>query len=148
MPLYPFPEEKGFYGQDDKKYDLLILGTNGHVGLGRHKIGSITEKVIRQTPCSFITAKSEEVINLSLVAKVNSIEHHFKTAHHKLQLNMIDEAIGEYLICLNYNELHIPSLFGLAKAFGKKGEHEKEVHYKKMAVEIVNRLFKDHIKTE
>jgi nucleotide-binding universal stress UspA family protein len=38
--------------------DLLIMGTNGRSGLSRFFMGSVTEKVIREMPCSFITVKS------------------------------------------------------------------------------------------
>ncbi len=43
-----------------KKYnsDLLIMGASGKTGLSRMIIGSVTEKVIREVPCSFITLKS------------------------------------------------------------------------------------------
>lgn len=45
-----------------KKYksDLLIIGTTGKSGLTRILMGSVTEKVIREVPCSFITLKSED----------------------------------------------------------------------------------------
>lgn len=38
-------------------HDLLIMGTNGRSGLSRLVMGSITEKVTREVPCSFITTK-------------------------------------------------------------------------------------------
>ena len=37
--------------------DLLIMGTNGRKGLSRFFMGSVTEKVIREMPCSFVTIK-------------------------------------------------------------------------------------------
>ncbi len=40
------------------KSDLLIMGTIGKSGLNRLIMGSVTEKVIREVPCSFITLKS------------------------------------------------------------------------------------------
>lgn len=39
--------------------DLLIMGTNGRTGLSRFFMGSVTEKVIREMPCSFITVKKD-----------------------------------------------------------------------------------------
>jgi nucleotide-binding universal stress UspA family protein len=41
--------------------DLLIMGTNGRTGLSRFIMGSVTEKVIREMPCSFITIKDFDV---------------------------------------------------------------------------------------
>ncbi len=44
--------------------DLLIMGTSGKTGLNRLLLGSVTEKVIRKVPCSFITIKSENIIKM------------------------------------------------------------------------------------
>lgn len=44
--------------------DLLIMGTNGRTGLSRFFMGSVTEKVIREMPCSFITIKKIGVIQI------------------------------------------------------------------------------------
>jgi universal stress protein E len=40
--------------------DLLIMGTTGRTGLSRFFMGSVTEKVVREMPCSFITIKKLE----------------------------------------------------------------------------------------
>lgn len=50
--------------QTIKKYksDLLVMGTTGRSGISKILIGSVTEKVIRELPCSFITQKSENLI--------------------------------------------------------------------------------------
>ena len=129
----------------EKKHDLLIMGSTGRTALGRMMTGSVTEKVIRQVPCSFITTKSEDMIDLRLETKINTIEHHYNLARKKQQSGLLDEAAGEYLICLSHNDMHIASLFGLSEIYGMKGMKEKEVFYKQMAVEIINRLFKDKI---
>ena len=122
------------------------MGTAGRTGLGRFIMGSVTDKVIRQVPCSFITTKSEDIINLRLESKISNIEHHYNIARQKQKLNLVDEAIGEYLVCLTFNDMHIPSLLALSELYGKMGEKDKEDFYKKMAYEIMNRLLKDHIK--
>ena len=44
----------------ESAHDLLIMGTNGRSGLSRLVMGSITEKVTREVPCSFITTKIQE----------------------------------------------------------------------------------------
>lgn len=131
---------------DAKKYDLIIMGTHGHKGLSRIMMGSVTEKVIRQIPLSFITTKSEDILNLRLENKISNIKNHYNIAKQKQDMNSLDEAIGEYLICLSYNEMHIPSLLGLSEVYGKKGDSDKELRYKKMASELINKLFSDRIK--
>ena len=37
--------------------------------------------------------------------------------------------------------MHSPSLLGLSVVYGKKGETDKELRYKKMASELINKLF-------
>ncbi|MGB5203468.1 universal stress protein [Eudoraea sp.] len=58
------------------KSDLLIIGTTGKSGLTRILMGSVTEKVIREVPCSFITLKSEDFINLKLETRIRDIQKH------------------------------------------------------------------------
>jgi universal stress protein E len=129
----------------EKKHDLLIMGSTGRTALGRFMTGSVTEKVIRQVPCSFITTKSEDMIDIRLETKINTIEHHYNIARHKQKSGLLDEAIGEYLICLSLNDMHIASLLGLSEIYGRKDMKDKEALYKQMAVQIINRLFKDNI---
>ena len=38
--------------------DLLVMGTTGKSGLTKILMGSVTEKVVREVPCSFITLKT------------------------------------------------------------------------------------------
>jgi nucleotide-binding universal stress UspA family protein len=54
--------EKILQSIKDNEYGLLIMGTNGRSGLSRFLMGSITEKVIREVPCSFITTKTLDII--------------------------------------------------------------------------------------
>jgi nucleotide-binding universal stress UspA family protein len=54
--------EKILQSIKDNEFGLLIMGTNGRSGLSRFIMGSITEKVIREVPCSFITTKTLDII--------------------------------------------------------------------------------------
>lgn len=47
---------------ENEQVDLLIMGTNGRTGLNRFIMGNITEKVIREMPCSFMTVKKINAI--------------------------------------------------------------------------------------
>ncbi len=50
-------EEKILHAIKKHQVDLLIMGTHGRTGLSRFFMGSVTQKVIREMPCSFITTK-------------------------------------------------------------------------------------------
>lgn len=41
----------------DIQIDLLIMGTNGRTGLSAFIMGNVTQSVIREIPCSFLTVK-------------------------------------------------------------------------------------------
>jgi nucleotide-binding universal stress UspA family protein len=42
----------------EKKCDLIILGTHGRTGLGRVLMGSVAEAVVRKAPCPVVTVKT------------------------------------------------------------------------------------------
>lgn len=43
---------------DDRGYDLVVMGTQGRTGLARVLLGSVTEKVIRHAPCSVLAVRA------------------------------------------------------------------------------------------
>ena len=128
--------------------DLVIMGTTGKNNLGRILIGSVTEKVIREVPCSFITTKSSNIIKLRLENEVKDIEEHLTNAK-KLESNgLFKEAINQYEICLKINYMHIPSYVNLAKLYEKIGEKDKAEYSKKMASQLVGKLWDKKIEHE
>jgi nucleotide-binding universal stress UspA family protein len=46
---------------ESENIDLLLMGTTGKSGLSRILVGSVTEKVTRELPCSYITTKSIDI---------------------------------------------------------------------------------------
>jgi len=40
---------------DEKKIDLLVLGTRGRTGIGKFFLGSVAEEVVRRAPCPVLT---------------------------------------------------------------------------------------------
>jgi len=41
----------------DPDYDLIVMGTQGHTGLGRLLVGSVAEHVLRHATCPVVTVK-------------------------------------------------------------------------------------------
>jgi universal stress protein E len=122
------------------KPDLLIIGTTGKTGLAKILIGSVTEKVIREVPCSFITTKSENLIELQIESKIKDIEYHCKNGKELLADGYIDEALEQFHICLDLNNMHIPTLYGLANVYELKGDLAKSKMFRFMASDVLNRL--------
>ena len=40
---------------DEKKIDLLVLGTRGRTGIGKFFLGSVAEEIVRQAHCPVLT---------------------------------------------------------------------------------------------
>lgn len=130
------------------KSELLIMGTTGKSGLSRLMMGSVTENVIRKVPCSFITLKNEDIIDLQLESKIRDIESHYNTAGQLIKDGFLKKSISEFKICLNINEMHIPSLSGMAEVYEKLGDKEKAKEYKDMAREVLARIWDKEIESE
>jgi nucleotide-binding universal stress UspA family protein len=128
--------------------DLLVMGTNGRTGLSRFFIGSVTEKVIREMPCSFLTIKKIDVIQLKIDNEIKEIEVHFKNGEELVKNAFYEEAIDQFRICLHVNNMHIPSIHKLAEIHEKTGDVAKSHYYKNMAKEILSRLWDRKIEEE
>jgi len=128
--------------------DLLIMGTTGKSGLNRIVMGSVTEKVVREVPCSFITIKSEDIIDLRLGTKIRDIETHYNIAKQLMRDGFLRESINEYKICLSINDMHIPSLHGISKVYKKLNEEQRVQKYKSMVKEVVARIWDKEIEDE
>jgi len=128
--------------------DLLVMGSSGKSNFHRMIMGSVTEKVIREVPCNFLTLKTENVINLNIETRIRDIEEHLNDAKQLVKDGFYNEAIAEYQTCLKINDMHIPSLNGLSKVYEKMGDTKLAEEYKKIAHEVIVRLWDDKIERE
>jgi nucleotide-binding universal stress UspA family protein len=133
-----------------KKYghDLLVIGTNGRSGINRFLMGSITEKVTREMPCSFVTTKTQDIIKLKFDDEIKEIEIHLKNANELVESGFYKEAINQYMISLQINDMHIPSMYKLAELHRKTGDLAKAKYYDDMAKELLARLWDKKIEQE
>ncbi len=132
-------------------HDLLIIGTHGRSGLQRFVMGSVTEKVTREVPCSFITTRNDVIIQLQFdndLDEIHEIEQHFKKANELVRDAFYKEAIGKYLICLEINSLHIPSMFKVSNVFKMIDDHAQAIYYSDMAKDVLTRLWDEEMERE
>lgn len=142
------PHERILNRIQKKGVDLLIMGTNGRSGLSRMLMGSVTEKVIRELPCSFVTTKTKNIYQLRLDNEVKEIETHFTNAIKLHKSGLYKEAIDQYLICLQINDMHVPSMYKLAKLYKILGNKKEMDYYEEMASDILSRLWDKKIEYE
>ena len=128
--------------------DLMVIGTSGRKGLSKFFIGSVTEKVIREVPCSFVTLKSENFIELKLSAQISDIEHHFNNAKQLVKDGMYKAAINEFRTCIKINELHVPSLKGIAMVYEILDDKENAEKYNQLARDVMSRIWDSKIEAE
>ncbi|MFO7368777.1 MAG: universal stress protein [Bacteroidales bacterium] len=131
-----------------QQIDLLIMGTNGRTGLSWFFLGSVTEKVIREMPCSFITIKKLDVIQLKLDQEIKEIEVHYNNGVELFNNAFYEEAIEQFLICLEVNNMHIPSINKLVEVYNKIEDKNKSLHYQNMANQILTRMWDKKIEEE
>jgi nucleotide-binding universal stress UspA family protein len=123
-----------------RKSDLLVIGTTGRTGLSRILMGSVTEKVTREVPCSFITMKDENVIRLCLEAKMNDLEACYKESNQLLEKGFAKQALNQFQLCLNIDCLYLPAWEGMAAAHDQLGHKEKAQNCRNQIKEIQERL--------
>jgi nucleotide-binding universal stress UspA family protein len=133
---------------DKNEVDLLVMGTNGRSGFSRMLMGSVTEKVIRELPCSFVTTKTQNIFKLKFDNEIKEIEIHFKNAEKLEKSGLYEEAIEQCLICLQINDMHVPSMYKLSNLHKVLGNDDKVEYYDKMATKLLQRLWDKKIEFE
>ncbi len=142
------PAEEILSAVSEKMIDLLVMGTSGKTGLNRLVIGSVTEKVIREVPCSFLTLKSEDIISLQLQTNIQDIESHYNIATQLMEDGFFEESIEQFKLCLSINNMHVPSHYGIAKVYEKMNQPDKVKIYRNSGMEILDRIWDRKIEQE
>jgi nucleotide-binding universal stress UspA family protein len=142
------PAEEILSAISGKMIDLLVMGTNGRTGLNRLIMGSVTEKVIREVPCSFLTLKSEDAFSLQLETNIKDLEQSYNTGIKLMEDGFYEEAIGQFKACLNINNMHIPAYLGIAKVYEKLNDFEKANIYRDRGLRIKEKIWYSKIEDE
>lgn len=129
-------------------HDLLIMGTTGRTGLSRVFMGSVTERVTREFPCSVITTKSTNIVNLQVISEIMKIEEYFRLANDLFEKKMYQDALVHYLNCIQINSMYIPSYFKIAQLYRILGEEEKGKYYEDIALDLLLRIWGEDLSKE
>jgi nucleotide-binding universal stress UspA family protein len=120
--------------------DLLVMGSQGRTGFSRLLMGSTTEKVVREVPCSVMTLKQEHVIRFPLEKELTDIETHFRRGKELLQKKMMESAIAQFEYCIRRDTLFIPAWEEMAEAYRYTGKKKEAHKCEEMAAHIRKHL--------
>jgi nucleotide-binding universal stress UspA family protein len=126
---------------EKENFDLLMMGTTGRTGISRIFMGSVTEKVTRELPCSFITTKSKDITRSYFESNLGEIETYIQKAKHYHENGEYAKSIEYYSEGLKQHPDNIPMLTGLIQSYTKNGDHNKAVVFTDYARDVISRLW-------
>lgn len=135
------PEDQIGAAIEKDNIDLLVMGTTGRTGLSRILMGSVTEKVTREVPCSFITTKSKDITRTSPAGKLGDIEAYIRAANQHREAGDHEKAIEYYSSGLHQYPDNIPILIGLMNAYKDLGNEAKATFFRDYARDVVTRVW-------
>jgi two-component SAPR family response regulator len=124
------------------------MGTTGKTGFSKFLVGSVTEKVTRELPCSFITMKEEDFIALRLNSELLDLETHFQNGKEMLANGLPKEALSQFKLGISINDLHAPSWDGMAVAYDRLQNKKNADNSREHAKEIRTRIDEQKIIAE
>ena len=124
--------------------DLLVMGSQGRTGLSRLIMGSTTEKVVRELPCSVITLKQEHVIRFPLEKEVADIETHFRKGKELFKKQLTEGAVAHFEYCIRRDPFFIPAWEAMAVAYRNMGKKKEAERCEEMATHIRKHLWENH----
>ncbi len=126
---------------EKENFDLLMMGTTGRTGISRIFMGSVTEKVTRELPCSFITTKSKDITRTYFESNLGEIETYIQKAKHYHEKGEYAKSIEYYLEGLKQFPDNIPMLTGLIQSYTKNGDHHKAAFFNDYARDVISRIW-------
>ena len=125
--------------------DLLLMGTTGKTGLSKLLMGSVTEKVTRELPCSFITTKAKDITDDYLESNLKGVESILNPARNHFNKGDYELAIEEFTIGLKQYPDNIPILMGLIDSYKALGNNTKVDFYTEYKKEVIKRTWGDDL---
>jgi nucleotide-binding universal stress UspA family protein len=125
----------------ERKFELLVMGTVGRTGLSRLLMGSVTEKVTRTVPCSFITTKAADLTVNFMDSRILNIEQILHAATKQQEEGNPEAASELYAAGLKQYPDNIPLLKGLIATYESTGNKSMAEQYRKYAVQIIRRTW-------
>jgi nucleotide-binding universal stress UspA family protein len=118
------------------KCDLVVMGAEGMSNQPRALVGSVTQKVARDMPCSMMVVSGEDILASRLTAAIDSIRGHMQEGESLLRTGSPLESLAEYEQCLLDEPTYAPAWEGMAAAYESLGDLNKADRCKESAQRI------------
>jgi len=119
------PHEEILRMNKESRADLIVMGSSGKTGFTRMLMGSTTEKVLREMPCSVMTLKERHLFRFPLQKEVIDIEMHFERGKELLNKQLTEGAIAQFEHCLRKDPFFIPAWEAMANAYSQMSQEKK-----------------------
>lgn len=132
----------------EKNIDVVIMGTIGKSAFTKVMMGSVTERVVRELPCSMITLKSEDAIKLRLKSDLENIEERFEEGKKLMEEGFDKEALQLFQLCLDIDLYFEPAWECSAIVYERLGKKEAAENSKKQAKVIRDKRWQQWVEAE
>jgi nucleotide-binding universal stress UspA family protein len=130
--------------------DLIVMGSTGRTGLSRMFVGGVARRVAQELPCSIITVRSHQPIELDAVVPQLDVDlcashpprnqcDRFQHGEELLSSGLAEEAIGHFNACVAHYKLCANAWLRLCEAHTRLGDYEKARHCAAHADEALRR---------
>jgi len=130
------PHEQIIAHARESSTDLIVMGTVGRAGVARLLLGSVTEKVTRQLPCSILTVKAKELVSLRVESDLESIDKCLLGGRQLLEAGEAAKALREFDRCLSISPTLVVAWNGKAQAYEHLGENARAAQSRENAERI------------
>ena len=137
------PHEEILRAVQEAQPDLLVMGSQGRTGLSRFFMGSTTERVVREMPCSIFTLKREHVIRFPLEKEVADIETHLDKGKELLKKQAMEKAVAQFEHCIRKDPFFVPAWEAMAVAYRHMGKKKEARSCDEMAEYIRQHLWEN-----
>lgn len=82
-----------------------------------------------------------DIIALKLENRIQGLEYHYSSAMQLVEDGFLNDAINEFKVCLTINDMHLPTLKGIAMCYEELGDIDSVEKYNNMEEEILSRVW-------
>ena len=132
----------------DKKTDLLFIDTISSNKSQKEPTSNVMEKILKEVPCSIMTFKSRDAIQLRLDADDKNIEECFNEGKELIENGFCKEASLQLQHCIDINADFKPAWEYLSIAYERLGKKEDAESCKKKAKLLQDRNWEKKVTAE